>query len=245
MDPHEMTNSTSRKPRSDCGPRLTERDHKALAWIGQQYAIRLDQLQIVLARLGEPGDSARKPKEEGRLTQKRTMDLLRRWKQLGLVSSGRFLHGDPAWVWLNAEGLRTVRHEIGDLRPFEPTPGGLSHLFVCNQARLLVEERHPDGVWQSERQLRAGRKPGENQPHLPTGLLTLPNGHVVAIEVERSVKDSHRLKEILLALVSQYQAVWYFCTGHSENVIKKVVKTLPEPSRGKILISSLDEISLL
>ncbi len=245
MDPYEMTSRKPRKPRSDRGPRLTERDHQALSWIGQQYAVRLDQLQIVLARLGEPGEYARKPKEEGRLTQKRTMDLVRRWERLGLVSYGWFLHGDPAWVWLSAEGLRTVRQQIGDLRPFEPTAGRLSHLFFCNQARLLVEERQPDGVWQSERQLRAGRKPGERPPHLPAGLLTLPSGHVVAVEIERSVTDAGRLKEILQDLVSQYQAVWYFCMGPSEKVIKKAIETLPESSGRKILISSLDEISLL
>ncbi len=245
MDPYEMTSRKPRKPRSDRGPRLTERDYQALAWIGQQYAVRLDQVQIVLARLGEPGDYATKPKEKGRLTQKRTMDLIRRWEQLGLVSYGRFLHADPAWVWLSVQGLRAVRQQIGDLRHFEPTVAGLSRLFFCNQARLLVEERHPDDVWRSERQLRAGRKPGENQPHLPAGILALPNGHVVAIEVEGSVKDSGRLKEILQALVSEYQAVWYVCTGHSENVVKKAVATLPEPSQRKILVSSLDEISLL
>jgi hypothetical protein len=238
MNPNEMTSRKPRKPRSDHGPRLTERDHKALSWIGQQYAVRLDQLQILLARLGEPGDSARKPKEKGRLTQKRTMDLVRRWEWLGLVSYGWFLHADPAWVWLSAEGLRAVRQQIGDLRHFEPTVAGLSHLFFCNQARLLVEERYPDGLWQSERQLRAGRKPGERPPHLPDGLLTLPNGHVVAIEIERSVTDAGRLREILQALTSQYQMVWYFCTGDSEKVIKKAVETLPESSRRKILITS-------
>lgn len=101
-----------------------------------------------------------------------------------------------------------------------------------------MEERHPDGIWQSERQLRAGHKPGERLPHLPTGILTLPNGHVVATQIERSVKDSHRLNEILQALASQYQTVWYFCTGDSEKVIKKAVGSFPEPSRRKILISS-------
>lgn len=104
-----MTSRKPRKPRSDRGSRLTERDHKALSWIGQQYAVRLDQLQLVLARLSEPGDYATKPKEKGRLTQKRTMDLVRRWERLGLVNYCWFLHADPAWVWLSSEGLRTVR----------------------------------------------------------------------------------------------------------------------------------------
>src|SRR2546429_8498711 len=112
MDPYEMTSRKPRKPRSDRGPRLTERDHKALSWIGQQYAVRLDQVQIVLARLGEPGDSATKPKEKGRLTQKRTMGLVRRWERLGLVNSRWVLHGGPAWGWRTAGGLRTGRQQI-------------------------------------------------------------------------------------------------------------------------------------
>jgi len=245
MDPYEMTSRKPRKPRSDRGPRLTERDSQALSWIGQQYAIRLDQLQILLARLGGPGEYDRKPKEKGRLTQKRTMDLVRRWERRGLGSYGWFLRGYPAWVWLSAQGLQAVRQQIGDLRSFEPTVAGLSRLFFCDQARLLVEERYPDGVWQSERQLRAGRKPGERPPHLPDGLLTLPNGHIVAMEIERSVKEYGRLKKILQALASQYQTVWYFCTGPSEKVIKKAIETFPESSRRKILISSLDDFSLL
>src|SRR5258708_8444473 len=101
MDPYEMTSRKPRKPRSDRGPRLTERDHQTLSWIGQQYAVRLDQLQILLARLGEPGEYATKLKEKGRLTQKRTMDLVRRWERLGLVNSGWFLPADPAWVWFS------------------------------------------------------------------------------------------------------------------------------------------------
>jgi hypothetical protein len=245
MEPHDVTSRKPRKPRSDSGPRLTERDRKALAWIGQQYAARLDQLQVLLARLGESDDYARKPKEEGILTEKRTMYLVKRWEQLGLACSGWFLHGDPPWIWLSMEGLRAVRHEIGELRRFEPTPGGLSHLFFCNRARLFVEERKPDGIWQSERQLRAGHKPEQVQSHLPDGLLILPNGHVVAVEIELSVKGYARLEKILRALASQYQTVWYFCTGRSGSVIKKALETLPESFRRKILIYSLDDFTLL
>src|SRR5260370_37256398 len=139
MDPYEMTSRKPRKPRSSRGPPLTERDQKALSWIGQQYAVRLHQLQIVLARLGELGDSARKPKEKGRLTQKRTMDLVRRWEQLGLVNYGWFLHADPAWVWLSAEGLRVERPHIGGLRSCEPTTGRLPHPFVLIEHRTLLD----------------------------------------------------------------------------------------------------------
>src|SRR5260370_23980200 len=163
MDPHEMTSRKPRKPRSDRGPRLTERNHKALSWIGQQYAVRLDQLQIVLARLGEPGQYATKPKEKGRLTRKRTMDLVRRWERLGLVNSGRFLHGDPAWVWLSVEGLHAVRQQIGDLRSFEPTPARLSHLWQgrarLRGARAPPRMRRP--AWLRRRRLPSRALPGQ------------------------------------------------------------------------------------
>ena len=57
MESYDVTSKKPRKPRSDSGPRLTERDRKALSWIGQQYAVRPDHLQILLARLAEPDKS--------------------------------------------------------------------------------------------------------------------------------------------------------------------------------------------
>ena len=53
-------------------------------------------------------------------------------------------------------------------------------------------------------------------------------GHVVAIEIELSIKGYARLEKILRCQRSQDQTVWYFCTDRSGSVIKKALETLPE-----------------
>jgi hypothetical protein len=85
----------------------------------------------------------------------------------------------------------------------------------------------------------------DHTSHLPDGLLILPNGNIVAIEIELSIKGYARLEKILRALSSQYQTVWYFCTGRSASVIKKALETLPETFRRRVLIYSLDDFALL
>src|SRR5450755_1947577 len=112
----------SRKRRSDRGPRVTDRDLDALKWIAQQYAIANDHLCILLARLIDPSEYAHQPKEAGILTEKRTTKIVKRWEELGLVERDWILHGDPPWIWLTPEGLRTVAQKVGDLRPYTPPP---------------------------------------------------------------------------------------------------------------------------
>ena len=117
------------KRRSDRGPRITDRDLNALEWMAQQYAISSDHLCILLARLIDPDDSAHQPKEAGILTEKRTAKIVKRWEELGLVERGWILHGDPFVVWLTPEGLRAVAQELGELRPYTPTPATVNHRF--------------------------------------------------------------------------------------------------------------------
>jgi hypothetical protein len=49
--------------------------------------------------------------------------------------------------------------------------------------------------------------------HISDGILMLPQGKQIAIEVEMSVKGKNRLQKILRGYVSQLciQEVWYYC----------------------------------
>src|SRR5215475_7214678 len=143
----EPTPTSESRSRSDTGPRLTERDQDALKWIAQQYAISRDHLCILLARLGEPEEYAQKPKQAGRLTEKRAMDIVRRWEQLNLIERGWILYNEPPWFWLTGEGLRLVSEELGELRQYAPTPAKLNHLYHINLTRLVVEARRPGIHW--------------------------------------------------------------------------------------------------
>src|SRR5947199_5453560 len=103
-----MTDQPTKKTRPDAGPRLTGRDMEALQWIAQQYAICLDHLQILLARLRDPDLTGPKTKEEGELTEKRVLKIVRRWQAMGLAERKHIMHGEPQWVWLTPLGLKLV-----------------------------------------------------------------------------------------------------------------------------------------
>src|SRR5258708_1340289 len=81
--------SSVRRPRSaaPAGCALSRRDLQTLAWVGEQYAVRLDQLEALLGR--------------GQRTAQRTAARLR---AAGLVRVRPLLAGEPAWLWLTPAG---------------------------------------------------------------------------------------------------------------------------------------------
>jgi len=85
------TEKTQRKQRADTGPRITERDTKAMKWIAEQYFISLDHLAILLARLTEPGTYAKVPKVQGRLTTARTTAIVTRDRKSTRLNSSHRL----------------------------------------------------------------------------------------------------------------------------------------------------------
>jgi len=241
-----MSEATTRKrrPRSDTGPRLTARDLAALAWIAQQYAIRLDHLSILLARLNEPGQYARTPKEAEELTEKRAKHIVRRWQALGLVHKVWILHGNPEWIYLTPEGLRLVSQNIGQLRTYTPTPAKVEHIYAVNTARLFIEKRRADAVWTSERQLYAGQKIeiSKKRPHRPDAVVQT-SGRNIAVEVELSSKSYGRLNNILhsLAFNTEYHTVWYFTQGRAQNTVQAAIERQPEYKK-KIAVYDLDSL---
>ena len=237
-----------RNPRRDSGPRLIERDLDALKWIAQQYAIRLDHLCVLLARLIEPGAYAQAPKTTGQLTEKRATAIVKRWETLGLVERAWILYNEPPWIALTPEGLRLVSEELGELRPYTPTPAKLNHLYHINLTRLLIEARRPGIHWVSEREIRASQgktQQGVKRPHTPDAIVQT-NSKQIAVEVELSTKIHARLDKILheLALSADYHTVWYFCKGRANTVIHTAINAMQEMYRGKFVIYKLDDMHL-
>jgi hypothetical protein len=157
-------------------------------------------------------DYAQKPHDPGELTEKRTAKVVKRWEQLQLVERSWILHDDAAWVTLTQEGLRLVAEDLGELRPYQPTPARVNHLYWCNHARLYVEQGHDDAEWKSERQIRANQKSerGIKRPHVPDAVVTIEDGQQIAVEVELSTKTYSRLDKILHELAtSDYRLVLY------------------------------------
>lgn len=244
--PVEDLPTKQRRPRSDRGPHITDRDRDALEWIGSQYAISLDHLCILLARLAEPETCA--PKEAGRITKKRAMYIIGRWETLGLIQKAWILHGEPCWIWLTQEGLRLVSEELGELRYYTPTPSTLNHIYYCNHARLIIEERRQDAEWTGERLLKANMpkvEHGSRRPHMPDATI-LTNNRIVAVEVELSVKRPNQLDKILhnLALNAEYSTIWYFTRRQSTKAISQAIGNMREMYQTKFVVYDLDELIL-
>ena len=104
---------------------------EALRWIGEQYAVRMDQLARLLG--SQPGGETR---VEGMLSERRTRRVVERWAQARLVETRKILYAEPGWVWLSRAGLRAVGLQVKYL---VPRPMWLSHVFWCGEVRRRLE----------------------------------------------------------------------------------------------------------
>jgi hypothetical protein len=222
---------------------LTPRDRLCLAWIGMQYAIRLDQLQRLLYRYTPEQDRRKLKPGTDYLSLDRTYELVEKWSELGYIEKQIILHRDKLWIWLSREGLHFAH------LPFNysgaPAESRLSHLFYINQVRLYVEAKRPEDIWTSERQIRrdAGALvKGQSKPHLPDALLTnTTNGKVTALEIEKSSKTESELLDDLRELAVSYRSVWYFATSATLRQLEAKLADFTEEMRKPFRLYSLVE----
>lgn len=229
----------SKRPKRQRGTRLTPRDLLVLRWIGEQYAIRFDQLQRLLAVQSSEPERLR---HAGMLSEARTRRTIRRWEREELVQYKLLLVRECGWIWLTRKGLQTLEM---DVRYYEPRLASLEHLYYINQARLFVAGRRQEDEWIAERILRAQqdqRGKGETVDHLPDAVLVKPDKMQIAIEVELHAKSRVRLAAILQNLQERYYRTWYFATAPVAVLLQEVVASnLSESQRRTIQILSLEE----
>jgi len=101
---------------------LDDRDLDTLIWVGEQHAISLDHLRLLL------GARCKKPtKEQGILSASAAAQVVKRWRMLHLIQQQKIVASTPPWIWLTPHGLREL--EL-DFKPFSPRLGTLSHLHA-------------------------------------------------------------------------------------------------------------------
>lgn len=243
----------ARTTREDKGiPRLEPRDLIVLRWILQMYAVRFDELQVLLARHSPKQKELTDPEHVSPSTVR---THLRRWKALGLVMYKKILadKDNPLWCWLTPHGLTYLAFEEDEqgramvYSYYLPKPRELTHLYLINQARLYIERYYPAYTFKSERQLRreqSARPKAIKQRHLTDGLIYRPDGNAIALEVERWDKAGTRLKDILQELAQTYHRTWYFVSKQARTAVTKAHAHLPESLRPRIQILS-SEVKLL
>lgn len=221
-----------KRQRSDKGSvRLTERDVESLQWVGEQYAIRIDQLAKLLGRAA------------GRtLTESTTRAAISRWVRAGLAKSRKVTVREPGFVWLTTRGLR----EVGlTYKGWEPSASTATHIFWTNQVRLYVEKRHPEFSWMPERSLRAGRAMqtvSDISSHIADAEL---HGHesVVGIEVELTPKSAPRRESIMRTLTDSYATVWYFASPDVLRLLERAATALDVSRRERVRIYPLERVA--
>ena len=220
----------TRKPRRDKGEiRLNDRDLLVLQWIGEQYAVRFDTLQVLL------GHSAQQvTKVENLLGDTSARRVLDRWKQENLVQDRKILSGQPKWVWLTAHGLRQMNLPY---KPKDPVAGQLLHLHLVNRIRLHAEAKYAHfKSWRGERQMRYEHW-NDKAFHVPDGEVILTNNEVIAVEIERTLKSRRRIDAIVKQLDHQYGKVWYFVSAET----RAAVQAATDAKRGKFSLLSLED----
>jgi hypothetical protein len=187
---------------------LRRRDLETLAWLGEQYGARADQLEVLMGC--------------GPRTVQRTVARLR---AQGLVRSERMIVGEPAWVTPTSAGIAACGSGFGVWRP---RIGLLSHVAAVNDVRLHIQGRAPETEWVPERVLAKERSSGG---HLPDGV-AITEGRRVAIEVELTVKSRERVTAILDELAGRFDAVLYFCAPGPHRQLTELAESGRWPTLG-------------
>jgi hypothetical protein len=209
--------------------RLLQRDLDALRWVGEQYACRLDHLQILLGRLGD----------RPALSASAARAVVGRWEALGMATHGRFIAGEPPWVWLTHQGLRQAGLAF---RAWEPKPWTLPHTSAVNRVRLFVEPRRVGARWRPERELRAtGGGAGSGGP-VPDAEIHDAGGNVIAVEVELSPKSTARRRRVMQALVARYDAIWYFASAECWVALHDAACHVPPQLADLVRIYALEDV---
>jgi hypothetical protein len=187
---------------------LRRRDIELLGWLAEQYAGRVDHLEVLL-------DACPR-------TVQRTLARLR---EAGLVRTERVLAGEPAWVLPTAAGMTACNSSFG---PWRPRLSLITHVAATNDVRLHIQGRAPTTEWIPERVLARDHEAGK---HLPDGVAII-DGKRVAIEVELTPKSQRRITAILDELSVRFDAVLYFCVPSTHRQLTDLAATGHWPTLG-------------
>jgi hypothetical protein len=217
---------------------ITQRDKQVLTWIGEQYAVRLDQLQVLMGR--EPGKPTVEP---GRVSPGTAERRVKVWEKAALVERQKLFFGEPAWIWLTKKGLGLLPNDYRFLRPKLAT---LEHIYAVNQVRLWAENEWGSTIpWQGERQLKYefARDETTKTQHVPDAILITEAGRI-ALEVELTQKMAKRTKSILIRLARDYDQIWYFANAQAYPSLTKQIASLSATNQQKFRLQRLEELNI-
>jgi hypothetical protein len=174
----------------------------------------------------------------------------------GLLEHKRLLYRTPGLYIATAEGLRwTFQERLGVYRL---GPGGFHHAWELAATAVALHSALPGYQQLSDREIRVGENEGPEliasaslgelpggRPalHRPDLALVGPDGRVLAIEVELSIKAPRRLQTICrgYARARHVSHVYYLATPPAQRAVARAVAETRSSDR--ITVLALDDIA--
>ena len=171
------------------------------------------------------------------LKKPRSYQVMKRLITMGLVMHERIFHGRHGIYRLSKKGALHTGLPALHRMPLDY----YDHELKLVNLYLKLMASYTDADWKSERQLQHEKcLSGIGQRgHVADGLMTLPDGKKIAIELELSLKGRARIERILKSYATQFtiDEVWYFCANHVKTALTDLVVKMPF-----IKLYSLDEM---
>jgi len=182
------------------GALMRYRDLLVLRWMCEQYAARLDHLEVLSGR--------------GRAT---VHGLVRSLRAMGFVRTWLILVGEPTWVIPTTGGLRRCGLPYHEMTPRSTH---LPYIAAMNEVRLHIQMRSPETLWVSRRELMSGHPKGACVP----GALAIFEGREVAIEVRLDTEPTVVVRRRLQRLERRFDAVVCFCAPKPHRQLRNLKK---------------------
>jgi hypothetical protein len=225
--------ASRQRPRWGTGTAPTHRDVTALAWIAEQYAVRVDLLGLLLGRLSPElprtvhaweyatDQRAKLPA----LSAATVRYHLRRWHRARWVSVQRAL--GRTWIVPTPKGLALAGV---DYRPWSLVPSRLAHVHAVGLVRLAIEAADPEAEWVSERALARLRATQRGGWWLPDGGLVVADAAVNGalpplhtVEVELTPKHLAKLGLVFEARYpGEVQTTYFTPPGHQDGLRRRL-----------------------
>jgi predicted transcriptional regulator len=194
--------------------RITERDEEILNFINEFGVCHIEHISCKWG-----------------IKKRRAYQIMERLKKAKLVDHERVLYKGYGVYWIH----KSIQYSLK--MPRVKKVGEEQHALKIIDVYLRLIERFPGSEWISERQLtkqKVIRRMG-SYGHLLDGLLMLPNGKKIGIEVELTLKGTDRLKTIFKGfLTADLDEVWYYCAPEIISTLQRIVLTLKVDSIIKI-----------
>jgi hypothetical protein len=199
------------------GVRSTPRDLELVRFAGEMYGAPMSVVGLLLERFGD-----RTIAESSRPALARYHAA--RLERLGYAGRRRLL--GRQWVIPTTAGMAAAGLPF---EPWTPAPWKLEHVAMVARLRLHLEDHYPGAQWQSERWIRHRWHEDKIRGlRIPDGIVLLPSGAQVAVELELHRKMRDRYARMLRAVSPQVDEVWWFVPPADVDWLRGVIDSTHE-----------------